>query len=177
MEAAAAFLSLRPRSMAETRARLRRLGYPDTLTDVVVERLAHVGYLDDLAFARWWVESRDRARPRGVMALRAELLRKGVPREAVDDVLADRSERSAGPTPRAGTEETGSADVAAAHRLLARREAALSREADPRRRRQKAYALLARHGFTPDVCREVAARFAATDGPVDEEAGTLEGHV
>jgi regulatory protein len=177
MEAAAAFLSLRPRSTAETRTRLHHLGYPDTLIDSVVERLAHVGYLDDLAFARWWVESRDRARPRGVMALRAELLRKGVPRETVDEVLAERTDRSTGPAPRAGSDEAASADVAAAHRLLAKKAAALDREADPRRRRQKAYALLARHGFTPDVCREVAAGAAATDESLDEEVDLVEGHV
>ena len=49
-----------------------------------------LGYLDDVAFAAAWVESRDRARPRGSLALRQELLRKGVPREAIDEVLAER---------------------------------------------------------------------------------------
>jgi regulatory protein len=44
-------------------------------------------------------------------------------------------------------------ELAAATRLLARRARTLQREDDPRRRHQKAYALLARYGFTPDVCR------------------------
>jgi hypothetical protein len=30
--------------------------------------------------------------------------------------------------------------------------------ADPRQRRQRAYALLARNGFDPEVCRTVAAQ-------------------
>jgi hypothetical protein len=34
----------------------------------------------------------------------------------------------------------------------------LARVADPRQRRARAYALLARNGFDPDVCREVAAQ-------------------
>ena len=42
--------------------------------------------LDDEAFARAWVESRDRARPRGERAIREELRLKGVDRTVIDDV-------------------------------------------------------------------------------------------
>jgi len=52
MEAAAAFLAVRPRSVAETRRRLRHLGYRHELVDSVVERLVEMGYLDDAEFAR-----------------------------------------------------------------------------------------------------------------------------
>jgi hypothetical protein len=51
----------------------------------------------------------------------------------------------------------------------------LERETDPRRRRQRTYALLARHGFPPDVCRRVAADVAAAkvddvvEDPPDED--------
>jgi len=48
--------------------------------------------------------------------------------------------------------------------LLERRLAALLREADPRRRRQKAYVLLARHGFDPDTCRTAIAAILPADG-------------
>ena len=67
MEAAAAFLAVRPRSVGEMRRRLRHLGYPAALvTDEVVERLIELGYLDDRGLRPTaWVESRDRARPRG----------------------------------------------------------------------------------------------------------------
>jgi regulatory protein len=175
MEAAAAFLSVRPRGVAETRGRLRHLGYPGSLVDAVIERLVGLGYLGDAAFARWWVESRDRARPRGVMALRRELLQKGVSRDVVDGVLAERASR---PTSLAsGSPAEDAADMAAAGRLLAGRAALLRRETDPRRRRQKAYALLARHGFTPDVCRVVAAGIVTDDEPIDETADAPEPHV
>ena len=50
---------------------------------------------------------------------------------------------------------------AAAERLIAKHARALARVADPRKRRQRAYALLARSGFDPETCREVAARAAA----------------
>jgi hypothetical protein len=35
--------------------------------------------------------------------------------------------------------------------------------ADPRQRRQRAYALLARNGFDPEVCRTVAAQVERDD--------------
>lgn len=151
MDAAAAFLGARPRSVAETRRRLVHLGYPQRLVDGVVERLIEMDYLDDSAFARAWVESRDRVRPRGETALRRELAIKGVPRSVVEEVLVERIDSAGGDDP----------NRAAAFALLERRRAALEREIDPARRRQKAYALLARKGFDPETCREAASSFSA----------------
>ena len=156
MAAAAAFLAVRSRSVEETRRRLNELGYPPALCDQVVERLVVLGYLDDAAFAQAWIESRDRARPRGAVALRRELQRKGVPDDTIAAALGERDRRTAGTGQEEG-EPLPNADREAAQRLLARRDASLRREPDPRRRRQKAYALLARNGFAPDVCNELAA--------------------
>jgi regulatory protein len=152
MEAAAAFLAARPRSLSETTRRLLRLGYPPPLVDEVVARLAEIGYLDDAGFARSWVESRDRVRPRGSNALRRELMQKGVSRDAIDEALAARADVDRDP------------DRVAALALLERKRPSLEREADPRRRRQKAYALLARNGFDPETCTQVAAAFGAAAG-------------
>lgn len=154
MEAAAAFLAVRPRSVAEVGRRLRHLGYRGDLVEGVVARLAEMGYLDDEAFARAWVESRDRAHPRAVGALRRELSLKGVERAVIDAVLA---ERPAAEDP----------DEVAARRLLARKAATLARETDPRKRRQKAYALLARNGFSPDQISAALGREAISDGVDD----------
>lgn len=159
MEAAAAFLSVRSRSVEETRRRLRHLGYPAAICDRVVDRLVELGYLDDLEFARAWIESRDRARPRGAVALRRELQLKGIADDIINEVLAQR-EQAALDRSESVREVTLDADREAAHKLLARRSAALRREADPRRRRQRAYALLARNGFPPDVCHDVASTVA-----------------
>ena len=118
--------------------------------------MIELGYLDDEAFARAWVESRDRARPRGEHALRRELQLKGVDRSNIDVVL---EERRAEPRrrPRRGTTATGADDLAA-ERLLRRKLAPILRENDPRKRRQRAYALLARSGFAPDVCSTATKR-------------------
>jgi RecX, third three-helix domain len=55
-------------------------------------------------------------------------------------------------------------DEDAARRLLQRHASALGRVTDPRARRQRAYALLARHGFGPDICRQVASAWLEAGG-------------
>lgn len=163
LEAAARFLEARPRSEAEVRRRLTTAGYRAELVDTALTRLAELGYLDDAEFARAWVASRDRARPRGEHALRRELTLKGVDRATVDAALEDRRDAAdASPDAAPGGDDP---DEAAAERLLARRLPALLREPDPRRRLQKAYALLARNGFAPDVCSAVARRMTGEAHP------------
>jgi regulatory protein len=173
LDAAARFLEARPRSVHEVRSKLTTMGYRAALVDEVVVRLTDLGYLDDEAFTRAWVESRDRARPRGEHALRRELQLKGVDRALVDEVLDDRRDQARETGDLAGDDVAQSPDEVAAERLLRKKLPALLREADPRRRRQRAYALLARSGFSPDVCSSVSRAMldeAATDDgwtPVD----------
>lgn len=160
LEAAARFLEARARSVGEVRRRLTSAGYRADLIEGAINRMTELGMLDDAAFARAWVESRDRARPRGERALRQELHLKGIDRAVLDEVLADR--RADRPP------DGGDADEAAAERLLARHARALERVADPRARRQRAYALLARNGFDPSVCARASAALIDSGGP-DEE--------
>ncbi|MFL5679164.1 MAG: regulatory protein RecX [Chloroflexota bacterium] len=168
LEAAARFLEARPRSIAEVRRRLGGAGYPPELIDGAVARLVELGMLDDAEFARLWVESRDRARPRGERALRQELAVKGIDRGVVDALLDERSEQDG----------AADRDAAAAARLLERQQRALSRESDPRRRRQKAYAVLARNGFDSETCGAAVRRWelaigAANDADSDSDADGL----
>lgn len=161
LEAAARFLEPRARSVAEVRRRLTGAGYQPDLVEGAITRMLELGVLDDEAFARAWVESRDRARPRGERAIRQELGLKGVDRSTVDLVLAERREATAGIPGDDGV--TPSPDRAGAERLLARHRRSLDRVADPRQRRQRAYALLARHGFDSEVSREVSAALGSTE--------------
>ena len=165
LEAAARFLEVRSRSVHEVRRRLGGAGYRPDLVDGAIARMTELGMLDDEAFARTWVESRDRARPRGERAIREELRTKGIDRETIDLVLGERRDRalaSSEATDGDGDDvQPVSADRTAAERLLAKNARALARVADPRQRRQRAYGLLARHGFDPETCREVAASVLA----------------
>jgi regulatory protein len=163
LEAAARFLEVRSRSVYEVRRRLGGAGYRPELVDGAIARMTELGMLDDETFARAWVESRDRARPRGERAIREELRTKGIDRETIDLVLGERRDRALESNVVAGEDggEPVSAGRTAAERLLAKNARALARVADPRQRRQRAYGLLARHGFDPETCREVAASILA----------------
>ncbi len=158
LEAAARFLEARARSVSEVRRRLGQAGYRRDLVDGAIARLTELGILDDATFARTWIESRDRARPRGEIALRRELALKGVDRAIVDELLDARRDEGAGAT-------DGGVDFAAAERLLARHDRTLARETDPRSRRRRAYALLARNGFDPETCAAASAAFVRADDP------------
>jgi regulatory protein len=171
LEAAARFLEARSRSVHEVRRRLTGAGYQPDLVEGAITRMIELGMLDDEVFARTWVESRDRARPRGERAIREELRLKGVDRAVVDEVLETR--RLAATDDAAASDGDGppvSADRAAAERLLERHARALARVGDPRQRRQRAYALLARNGFDPETCREASAALAASASGDDDAA-------
>lgn len=157
LDAALQFLEPRQRSIGEVRRRLTRVGYREDLVEGAIARLVELGMLDDQAFARTWIESRDRARPRGERALRFELARKGIDRQTADETIAER------------VADRPQADVEAAARLLARNARALARIEDPRVRRQRAYALLARNGFDPEVSAAASRAIGAESGAVGPE--------
>ncbi len=173
LKAAARYLELRSRSVDEVRRHLRAARFPESLFEQAIARLVELGLLDDRAYAQAWVESRDRTRPRGSGALRRELVLKGIDRETIEGVLGGRRD-----TPEAtefGTGDVGpearSPDERAAERLLQKSRSALSRVADLRTRRQRAYALLARNGFDPEVCRDVSARVTAVQTDAEDSGG------
>jgi regulatory protein len=183
LAAAARFLEARPRSTDEVRHRLREAGYRDDLVEGALRRLTELGFLDDAGFARTWVESRDRARPRGVRALRDELRRMGVAAADIEGALAAREAVASGDDPDdprlvPGDGEraaSGASDAAAAARLLARKGAGLMREPDLRKRRARAYALLARAGFYPGTAGQASAAWLQAAGtvPPDDEPDQL----
>ncbi|HEX8024998.1 MAG TPA: regulatory protein RecX [Candidatus Limnocylindrales bacterium] len=176
LDAALRFLETRQRSVAEVRRRLGHAGYRGELVEGAIERLLALGILDDEAFAAAWVASRDRASPRGEHVLMLELRQKGIDPAIVSATLVARREAAATWDGEAGDaadpgepeEPPATPDEAGARRLLARHARALERVADPRVRRQRAYALLARKGFGPDVAsaisREWLAGAAVADG-------------
>ena len=53
-----------------------------------------MGYLDDRAFACYWVENRNTFKPMGVRALRYELRQKGVAPSVINQVLDDMTDEN-----------------------------------------------------------------------------------
>jgi regulatory protein len=86
------------RSRQELRGALARKNVPDDLAERLLDRFTEVGLVDDQAFARSWVESRQRSRGLARRALAHELRRKGVDDEsarAALDELDPEQEREA----------------------------------------------------------------------------------
>jgi regulatory protein len=133
------YLGMRPRSSSEITTYLKGKEYDEHVIAVVVSRLQEHGYLDDEAFARFWIDNRNRFRPRGAQALRHELRQKGVERDTIDTTLEEQ-------------DEDGAAWAAA--------EGKIDRWADLEKIdfEQKLMAFLARRGFRYDVCRRTAAQ-------------------
>jgi regulatory protein len=133
------YLSYRPRSRAEVAAYLQRRGAPESQSAAVLSRLERIGLIDDEAFAQFWVENRERFRPRGLRALRYELRSKGVSDRAIEQALA-------------GVDASTSAYEAAS------KKARQLRHTDQQTFYRKLVGYLARRGFDYEVAREVADR-------------------
>jgi regulatory protein len=88
-------ISRRPRSEGELRKYFERRRVPQAIQDAVIEDLTQSELVDDLAFAKSWVENRNAFRPRGAMALKAELRQKGVSRIAIEEALVGFDEEAA----------------------------------------------------------------------------------
>lgn len=140
-ERALKFLSYRPRSLAETRRYLAGKGVEPAHMEAVIQRLQELGYLDDRAFARWWVENRQQFRPRGAFVLRQELRQRGVAEHIIEEVLG-----AVVPVERETVEG------------LARRRAARLRGEDRAGFYRKLSAFLLRRGFAGEEVSAIVAQ-------------------
>lgn len=68
---------------------LERTGVSQAVTGRVYDRLVEKGYINDEAFARYWVEHRHRAKGVSKRKLHAELASKGVDRTIVEKALGE----------------------------------------------------------------------------------------
>lgn len=85
------FASMRPRSNKEIEFWFYRKQTPQTIQQELKEKLIKLGFLDDFAFAKWWIEQRQTFKPRGVKMLTLELRQKGIDREIITNLI-DESE-------------------------------------------------------------------------------------
>jgi regulatory protein len=81
-------LARRDHSIAELERKLRDKGFPAGVSADVIARLTKSGCLDDRRFAEQWAESAVRNGRGFGPRIRLELIRRGVPREIVAEVVA-----------------------------------------------------------------------------------------
>ncbi|MCL5784963.1 MAG: RecX family transcriptional regulator [Patescibacteria group bacterium] len=99
MERMYGLFSVRMRSEKEVRDYLKNLSFKrkikdkeeisDLVIDLLIERSKQKGMINDLEFAKAWVEARRRSKQKGKMILKMELLQKGIDREVVEEVLSE----------------------------------------------------------------------------------------
>jgi len=82
-------LTARARTRSELEGQLTKRGFPDEVSNRVLDRLAQVGLVDDADFAEQWVRSRRTNAGKGKRALGAELRTKGVDNDVITAALAD----------------------------------------------------------------------------------------
>ncbi len=126
-----AFRALAQRALTESelRARLARRGADDAAQERLIARLRELGYLNDAGVAQA-VSARGGV---GRFRVKAELKRRGVAGEVIDEALAGRDPDQ---------------DLEGARRLAERHRDRWSRARDPR---ATAYGFLARRGFEGSV--------------------------
>lgn len=138
VNAAMNLLARRPRSEREIRDRLKQKGYPPETIDAAIAKLEGWRYLDDEAFARYWVENREANKPRGRRLLEQELRLKGVDRETIRQMI----------------DETD-LDEASAALSIGRNRLRTYGKLEPEVARRRLGAFLVRRGYGYDVVKPV----------------------
>ena len=150
VDRAVRLLARRPYSRAEIRRNLDSKEIAPAVIDDALARLERLGYVDDRAFALYWIENRERFRPRGARGLRYELRQKGISESIINEVL-------------------DGLDPASSARQAAEDKVRRLRGLGPDEFRQQLGSFLVRRGFDYDVVREVVDHLLA-ERPDDFES-------
>lgn len=142
-EAALRLLERQRRTRGDLERRLKDKGYAPATIATALERLAGVGLVDDVEYAQAFLRERWGRRPAGYRRLEQELRVRGVPAPAIEEA---RGRLEA---------ERGAPDEVTSARRAVEQAARRTRGLDPRTRRQRLWALLARRGYDGDVIEQV----------------------
>ena len=83
------YLSIRNRSEKEVRDYLAKKQASEEIIAHIIQLLKKQKFLDDVAFARSWILSRSRLKPKGTHVLKMELVQKGIAKETITTVLEE----------------------------------------------------------------------------------------
>lgn len=150
MERMYGLIGIRQRSEKEIRDYLKKLSFKrkvkeqeeisDLVQDLLIERLKQKGLINDLEFAKAWVEARRRSKQKGERALRMELFQKGISREIIEEVISYQSSA------------TREEDLA---RQVLEKKLKVWQNLPPLEFKKKAYEFLLRKGFDYSIVKEV----------------------
>ena len=141
-------LKRRLRSRYELDQAMKRRGVEEDDRQRTLDELTDQRFVDDLRFAWAWIHTRDRLAPRGASVLRQELLQKGIAKDIILKVIAERSELAKDEEDDQPTE----LDLA---KKLAQGKERLYSNLEPEVRKRRLMGFLQRRGFSYDVIRRI----------------------
>lgn len=80
------FLSYRPRSEKEVRDKLKEKKADSKIIENIVNKLKEYNFINDSEFAKRWIESRLKFKPRSLRLIKIELKQKGIDKKLIDDL-------------------------------------------------------------------------------------------
>ncbi len=80
------FLSFRPRSEKEIRDYFKKKQVDPLVSQKIIDKLRESKFLNDMEFARWWVEQRTLIKPRAWRIIKIELKQKGISSEIIEEL-------------------------------------------------------------------------------------------
>ncbi len=132
------FAMVRPRSEKEIRDYFRRKEVHESLHFDLLKKLKHLNLLNDLEFARWWIDQRIQFKKKSKRIIIQELRIKGISQNNIDDAFG----------------ETVIDEEKLAKELLSKKMYKWEK-LEPRLKRQKTSQYLAGKGFGWDVVEKV----------------------
>ncbi|MFH1031013.1 MAG: regulatory protein RecX [Chloroflexota bacterium] len=87
LKVASRYLIHRPNSEAELKVKLSQRGFDSDTREAVIAKLKQQGLVNDMAFARFWVDNRESFNPRSRWLTKLELKKKGIAGEIVEEAV------------------------------------------------------------------------------------------
>lgn len=150
MERMYGLFNIRQRSEKEVRNYLKTLSFKrkikeqgelsEMVIDSVVDKLKRKGMVNDLQFAKSWMEAR--SKKKGPLVIKGELFQKGIDREIIDEVM--------------GGQDTTNEEQVAQNLLEKRMER--WKNLKPMEFKKKAYDFLMRRGFEYDLVKSIVEK-------------------
>lgn len=140
------------RSCKEIEDKLKEKGFPQSIIHTVIQDLKRIDCLNDLTFAKEFIESRLIHNPKGKIFLRYELSRKGIENKIIDEVIGE----------KLSTEKEENMA-----RVLAEKVWNRKKHIETIKRKTQTYNYLARRGFPVSLIKRILSDLPVTGNQDD----------
>jgi regulatory protein len=133
------FLSYRPRSEKEIKDYLNEKKVDEEIQKKIIEKLKSYNFLNDLEFAKFWVEQRTKFKRKPIRVIEYELNQKGINKNLIEEVISGFDSKEL--------------DLENAKKL-AEKKMDFHRNLDPKKREEKVMSYLLGKGFNYEIVKK-----------------------